>query len=46
MDAPVDADLFIDLLRKEREAGDGYIHVDTSTRGVEVKTEDALPAAG
>ena len=46
VDAPVDADLFIDLLRKEREAGDGYIHVDTSTRGVEVKTEDALPAAG
>ena len=40
-DAPVDVDLYIDVLRKEREENDGYIYVDTGERGIEVAPEDA-----
>jgi hypothetical protein len=34
-------DLYIDVLRKEREENDGYIYVDTGERGIEVAPEDA-----
>ena len=36
-DAPIDSEVFIRLLRENREANDGYIPVDTAERGVEVK---------
>lgn len=32
-DAPVESELIIDLLREERDKGDGYIYVDTGDRG-------------
>ena len=35
-DAPMDNDAFIALLRRERDAGDGYIPVDTRMRGTDV----------
>ncbi len=40
VDAPVDADLFIEVLRKLREENDGYIYVDTGSRGVEVEEDE------
>ena len=38
-DAPIDSDLFIEVLRKEAQENDGYISVDTGARGIEVKEE-------
>ncbi len=47
VDAPVDAEAFIEVLREMREENDGYISVDTGTRGVEVEQEEEAldPAA-
>lgn len=36
-DAPIDHDLVIEQLRKERDEGDGYIFVDTASRGTLVE---------
>ena len=35
-DAPVDNDEFIRLLREGKEAGGGYIPVDTGSRGIDI----------
>ena len=43
-DAPVDNVTIIELLREEAKANNGYIAVDTSKRGIEVK-EEALDKA-
>ena len=37
VEAPVDHELLVEVLRKIRDAGDNHIPVDTSARGREVK---------
>ena len=45
VDAPVDTDLFVEVLRKEREENDGYIFVDTSERGIMAEEEEIADTA-
>ena len=42
-EAPADNEAMIQLLREENSANNGYIHVDTGPRGVEIRAE--APAA-
>ncbi len=41
VDAPIDHESYIEVLREMREEGDGYIPVDSGSRGVEVEETDA-----